>query len=65
MDESGAASALRESIGAPLSPAEISQQRQLLDSACGAMSPEARAALWAQGRAMALEQAIDHAVCRE
>lgn len=57
-----AAAALRESIGAPLSPAETARQNQWLEAAGAGLSPESRAALWAQGRALDLDAAATYAL---
>ncbi|HLY32201.1 MAG TPA: hypothetical protein VKQ36_14315, partial [Ktedonobacterales bacterium] len=54
--------ALRESIGAPLSPGE----RQTADSELAllriALTEEGFAEAWAEGRAMTLEQAVEYAM---
>jgi predicted ATPase/class 3 adenylate cyclase len=55
----GAASALRESIRAPLSPAEQSKLEAGLAPARAALSPEAQSAAWEAGRALTAEAAVE------
>lgn len=57
----GAASALREAIGAPLSPAEQSKLDASLEPARQALSEAERTAALAEGRIMGLEPAIEQA----
>jgi hypothetical protein len=60
----GAASALRQNIGAPLTPAE---QAKLEASLCLARQALTRTvgAAWAEGRALSLEKAIAEALMPE
>lgn len=58
----GAATALREAIGSPLSPAEQTKLESKLQSVRQALNLEAQAAMHAEGRAMPLDQAVDHAL---
>jgi len=58
----GAEEALRESIGAHLSPSERAAYDHNVSIACGALSKEAFAAAWAEGRAMTLQQAVAYAL---
>ena len=59
---SGAAEALREAIGAPLSPDEQEKLRPMLEAARQALGEAVAAAMVAEGRAMTLEQAITEAL---
>ena len=54
----GAAEALRESLGAPLSPAERGEYQRLVDLTRAGMETAAFAAAWAEGRALSLEDVI-------
>jgi hypothetical protein len=58
----GAASALREEIGGPLTPTEASQLEAALEPARQALDAETQAALWAEGRVMPLDQVVDMAL---
>jgi predicted ATPase/serine/threonine protein kinase len=58
----GAEEVLRETIGAHLSPSERSDYDHNVAIACGALSKEAFAAAWEEGRAMTLQQAIAYAL---
>jgi len=58
----GAASMLRQTIGAPLSPAEQTQLERMLEPVTQALGEIAQAAALGEGRAMSLEQAIDYAL---
>ena len=58
----GAAAALREAIGAPLSPTEQAKLDRMLETARSTISESAQAATLAKGRAMSLDQAIDYAL---
>ncbi|OGG46571.1 MAG: hypothetical protein A3F84_18045 [Candidatus Handelsmanbacteria bacterium RIFCSPLOWO2_12_FULL_64_10] len=58
----GAAAALREVISVPLSSADQSRMERWLEPARQALSEEARAAAWAEGRTMTQEQAIAYAL---
>jgi predicted ATPase/class 3 adenylate cyclase len=58
----GAASALRDSIHAPLSSAEQAKLERALAPARQALSVEAQSAAWEAGRAMTAEQALDEAL---
>jgi predicted ATPase/transcriptional regulator with XRE-family HTH domain len=59
---SGAAEALRERMGAPVSPVDRSWYDAAITHARAAIGEEAFAAAWAAGRAMTLEQAIAEAL---
>ena len=54
----GAASALREEIGGPLTPTEASQLETALEPARQALDEETQATAWAKGRAMPLDKII-------
>jgi predicted ATPase/serine/threonine protein kinase len=58
----GAAAALRQSVGAPLPPAERARLDKNLEAARQAMSDTAGAAAWMEGWAMSLEKAIASAL---
>jgi len=58
----GIASALRDTIGAPLSPAGQLRLNQTLDSACAMLKDTERSALLNEGNRMVLEQAVDYAL---
>ncbi len=58
----GAAAALREAIGAPLSPAETVQQNQLLDAVCTGLPAGDRAAAIAAGRHLDMTAAVTFAL---
>lgn len=60
-----AAGALREVIGAPLSPNEREEQEGRLAELRAALGEEAFDAAWTQGRAMTLEQAVAYALGSE
>jgi predicted ATPase len=57
----GAASALREAIGAPLTRAQQSKLDQALEPARRRLGDARAAAAWAEGRAMTVDAAVDHA----
>lgn len=61
----GAAEVLRETIHAPLSPAERPNHEQIVAIACGTLDEVALKQTWAEGRAMTLEQAIAYALGAE
>jgi predicted ATPase/class 3 adenylate cyclase len=54
----GAAEALREAIGSPLSPADRGTLKRRLEPARLALTGDQQAECWSRGRAMTLEQAI-------
>ena len=54
----GAASALRQNIGAPLTPAEQGKLEAILDPARHALTNTASATAWLEGWAMPVEKAI-------
>ncbi|MDQ5853454.1 MAG: tetratricopeptide repeat protein, partial [Chloroflexota bacterium] len=54
----GTAEALREAVGAPISPAKRTAYERDVAAARAQLDEEAFAAAWAEGRAMPLEQAI-------
>ena len=58
----GAAEALREAIGAPLHPVERDVYDRAVAAARAALSEEAFATAWAEGRAMTMEQAVAYAL---
>ena len=58
----GAASALRESIGSPRSPAEQEQIDQPATAARQELGEDAFAAAWDAGRAMTMEQVVEYAL---
>jgi len=58
----GAASVLREDIGAPLSPTEKTKLETLLASARRSLNEEKQSALTGEGRALPLAQAIEYAL---
>jgi len=58
----GFAAGLRETIGAPLPPAEQVRVDRMLLPARQALDPDVAAAVWAEGRALPLEAAIDYAL---
>jgi tetratricopeptide (TPR) repeat protein len=58
----GAASVLREDIGAPLTPGEASKLQSALEPARQALTDEERASAWSAGRALLLEEAIEDAL---
>lgn len=57
----GAAEALREAVGAPLSPVERPQHERHLAKAQSTGDAGAFAAAWAEGRSMSLDDAVEHA----
>jgi predicted ATPase/DNA-binding SARP family transcriptional activator len=58
----GAAGSLRESIGAPLPPVERAEYDRTVEVARAALGEEVFVAVWAEGQAMPLEQAMDLAM---
>jgi hypothetical protein len=58
----GAAAALRERVGLPMTPEDQSFPTDLIAQARRALTPEAQRAAWAVGQAMTLEQAISAAL---
>jgi predicted ATPase/DNA-binding CsgD family transcriptional regulator len=58
----GAAAALRETLGTPLSPSDRAALERWLGPARDALSERASALAWSEGRAMSPEQAIAHAL---
>ncbi|HEV8636796.1 MAG TPA: tetratricopeptide repeat protein, partial [Chloroflexota bacterium] len=57
----GAAAALRETVGSPLAPVDTTMLERWLGPARAALSGEAAAAAWEEGRAMTPEQAVAYA----
>jgi hypothetical protein len=57
----GAAAALRESIGAPLPPADSAEIEPRVAAVRAALGEEAFTAAWAAARAMSLEEAVTDA----
>ncbi len=60
----GAAEALREQIGIPLQPIERDDYERAVGAARTQLDEAAFSAAWAEGRALALEQAIEYALLR-
>jgi hypothetical protein len=58
----GAAAALRDSIGAPISPAYLEKLEAMVGPARQALGDTAAAAAEAEGQAMPLEEAIGEAL---
>jgi predicted ATPase/class 3 adenylate cyclase len=58
----GAAEAVREAIGAPISPKELARYREVVGAARSTFGEEAFAKAWEEGGAMSLEEAIDYAL---
>jgi predicted ATPase/DNA-binding winged helix-turn-helix (wHTH) protein len=58
----GAAAALRQNIGAPLTPAEQAKLEASLHPARQALSNTAGATVWLEGRALPVERAIEEAL---
>jgi len=58
----GAAAALRQNIGAPLTPAEQSKLGSILDPARQALSNTASAMAWLEGWSMPMEKAVEEAL---
>jgi hypothetical protein len=54
----GAAEALRERVGAPLTPTERSLYEGLLAAVLAGLDPHAFAEVWADGRALPLDTAV-------
>ena len=61
----GAAAALRQNIGAPLTPAEQTKLEASLHPARQALTDTAAAAAWSQGWALPIEKAIEEALISE
>lgn len=57
-----AAEALRERAGSPVAPADQIDQAHILDNLRAALTEDQLAALWAEGRRISLEKAVDLAV---
>jgi predicted ATPase len=60
----GAAAALREAVGAPITPAEDTKLQAVLHTARGALTSTAGSAAWLEGWVMPLETAIAEALPR-
>jgi predicted ATPase/predicted Ser/Thr protein kinase len=58
----GAAAALRQNIGAPLTPVEQSKLESILDPARQALSNTAGAMAWLEGWSMPVDKAVDEAL---
>ena len=58
----GAASALRQEIGAPMSPNELVKLDELLSPANAQLSEIEQAIAYGQGRGMSMEQAVQYAL---
>lgn len=61
----GAAEALREHIGAALSPVERRTYEPYMTASRASLGEEAWEEAWAEGREMTVEEAVDHALARE
>ncbi len=61
----GAAAALRQNIGAPLTPAEQAKLEDILDPARLALTNTAGATAWLEGWALPVEKAIEEALMSE
>jgi predicted ATPase len=61
----GAAAALRQTIGAPLTPAEQAKLEAILDPARQALTNTSGAAAWLEGWAMPVDRAIDEVLVPE
>src|SRR5258707_558668 len=61
----GAAAALRQNIGAPLTPAEQAKLEASLQAARQALTSVAGATAWLEGRALPVERAIEEALTSE
>ena len=61
----GAAAALRQNIGAPLTPAEQAKLEAILDPARRALNNTAGATAWLKGWAMPVEKAIEEVLMPE
>ncbi len=61
----GAAAALRQNIGTPLTPAEQSKLEAMLDPARQALGNTASATVWLEGWVMPVDEAIQDALMRE
>jgi predicted ATPase/DNA-binding winged helix-turn-helix (wHTH) protein len=61
----GAAAALRESLGAPLTPADRAKLESSLHRAQQALSGEAVEAAWLEGRTLTVDQAIEEVLAPE
>ena len=61
----GAAAALRENIGAPLTPAEQAKLEAILDPARQALTNTAGATAWLEGWAMPAEKAVEEVLMPE
>jgi tetratricopeptide (TPR) repeat protein len=58
----GAAAALREALGAPLPPIELARLERSLEPAWQSVAKLAGSAIWKEGRAILLEEAINYAL---
>jgi predicted ATPase/serine/threonine protein kinase len=58
----GAVAALRESLGAPLPPIELARLERSLEPAWQSVAKLAGSAIWREGRAILLEEAINYAL---
>lgn len=61
----GAAEALRDSIGSPLPPTDVTLHSSTIASLKSGPSEDARTAEWEAGRAMHIEQAVAYALSEE
>jgi hypothetical protein len=61
----GAAAALRQNIGAPLTPAEQAKLEAILDRARQALANTSVTTAWLEGRAMPVERAIEEVLMPE
>ncbi len=58
----GAAEVIRETIGIPLPPSDRAEYDRRVSAVAAALGQERLAAVWAEGRAMTLEQVIEYAL---
>ena len=58
----GAAEVLRDTLGAPLAPADRADNEREIAAARAVLGEEAFAAAWAEGRALSLDGAIKYAL---
>src|SRR5205085_12510285 len=58
----GAAEILRESIGTSVAPADLPEYERQIANARALLDPSAWEAVWAEGRALTMEQALAYAL---
>jgi hypothetical protein len=57
----GAADALRDTVGSPLSPMDRTDREHALAAVCALLEEEAFAAAWAEGQALTVDQVVAEA----